>query len=203
MTNNPSRTRMIAESAIIIALSTVLSTLKIWQSPYGGSVTMLSMVPLIVLAMRRGTRVGLLAGFAYSLIQLLQGLGNVAWIPTPAGIVLCVLMDYIVPFTLLGLGGVFRNVRFTGNEKADSAIAAALGALLVTVLRYGCHTVSGAVVWYELDLQWYADDPGHIVNRYGPWAFSVIYSAVYMIPEIIATTVATPLLTRALSRIRK
>lgn len=203
MTNNPSRTRVIAESAIIVALSTVLSFLKIWQSPYGGSVTMLSMAPLIVLSMRRGTRVGLLAGFAYSLIQLLQGLGNVTWIPTPAGIVLCVLTDYILPFTLLGLGGVFRNVGFTDNEKTNTVIAAALGALLVTLLRYVCHTVSGAVVWYELDLQWYADDPGHIVNRYGPWAFSMIYSAIYMVPEIVATTVASPLLTRALSRIKK
>lgn len=202
MATNTSRTRILTESAIMVALATVLSMLKLWESPYGGSVTILSMAPIIVLAMRRGTKVGLTAGFAHSLIQLLLGLSNVAWVPTPMGIVLCILTDYIIPFTLLGLGGVFRNVKFTKNETANVVIAAALGALLVTVLRYVSHIVSGAVIWYELDLAWYADDPTHIVNLYGPWTFSAIYNGIYMIPEIIATVVGTPILTKALSKIK-
>ena len=203
MANNVSRTRALAESAIMVALATVLSMLKLWESPYGGSVTILSMAPIIVLSMRRGLRVGLGAGFAHSLIQLLLGLSNVAWVPTPGGIAVCILTDYIVPFTLLGLGGVFRNVKFTEKEGANVIIAAALGALLVTVLRYASHILSGAVIWYALDLEWYADDPTHIVNLYGPWTFSAIYNGIYMIPEIIATVVGTPLLTRALQRVKQ
>jgi len=186
------RVKLLAESAIMVALATVLSMLKIWQSPYGGSVTLLSMVPIILLSLRRGVKVGLAAGFVYSVIQLLQGLSNLSWIPTPAGIVLCALLDYILPFTLLGLGGIFRGKPW----------GAALGALLVTMLRYICHTVVGVAVWYELDLLWYADDPSHIVNLYGPWMFSMIYSAIYMVPEIIITTFGTGILHKALAKVK-
>lgn len=197
MENNKNRVHLLAECAIMVALATVLSMLVVWDSPYGGSVTVLSMVPIILLSLRHGLKTGLLAGFAYSLIQLLQGLSNLAWIPTPMGIFLGALLDYILPFTLLGLGGIFRKAL-----EHKPVLAAALGALLVTVIRYACHTVSGVVVWYELDLEWYADDPTHIVNLYGPWMFSIIYSAIYMVPEIIATTFGTSLLHQALRRVK-
>lgn len=202
MANKTSRTHILTESAIMVALSTVLSMLKLWESPYGGSVTVLSMAPIIVLSLRRGVKTGLLAGFAHSLIQLLLGLSTVAYVPTALGVVVCILTDYILPFTLLGLGGMFRDVRFTKNETCNAFLAAALGSLFVTAVRYVCHIISGAVIWYALDLVWYADDPSHIVNRYGPWAFSAIYNGVYMIPEMLATTVGTPLLTRALDKVK-
>ena len=200
---NKTRTHILTESAMMIALATVLSMIKIWEAPYGGSVTILSMAPIILLSMRRGVKVGLIAGFVHSLIQLLLGLNNVAYVPTVSGIIVCVLTDYILPFTLLGLGGIFRNVKFTKNDKTNIFIAAALGALLVTLLRYASHIVSGAMIWYALDLEWYADDPTHLVFQYGAWAFSAIYNGGYMIPEIIATTVGTPILARALSGIKK
>lgn len=201
MKNNKNRIHLLAESAIMVALAAVLSMLKVWQSPYGGSVTVLSMAPIILLSLRHGVKVGLLGGFVYSLIQLLLGLSNLAWIPTPMGIVLGALLDYILPFTLLGLGGIFRDVKL-GSDKMRPVFTAALGALLVTVIRYICHTLVGVLVWYELDLVWYADDPTHIVNLYGPWMFSVIYSAIYMVPEIIATTVGCGLLNKALIKIK-
>lgn len=203
MANNTSRIRILAESGIMVALATVLSMLKLWESPYGGSVTILSMAPIILLALRRGPVAGLCAGFAHSLIQLLLGLCNVAWVPDATGIILCILLDYILPFTLLGLGGIFRNVHFCNDDGRNLLISAFLGALLVTVLRYLCHIVSGAVIWYALDLQWYADDPTHIVNLYGPWMFSAIYNGVFMVPEILTTIIATPLLHKALSRLQK
>lgn len=200
---NKSKIRILTESAIMIALATVLSMFKIWEAPYGGSVTVLSMAPIIILSLRRGVKAGLLAGFAHSLIQLLLGLNNVAWIPDAGGIVVCILTDYILPFTVLGLAGCFRKVKFTGNDTTNLVIAAILGTLLVTLLRYLCHIVSGAVIWYALDLEWYADDPEHIVHKYGAWLFSVIYNGGYMIPEIITTTVATPLLAVAVSKVKK
>lgn len=202
MANEKNRSvHVLAESAIMIALATVLSMVKVYEAPYGGSVTLLSMAPIIILSMRRGVKTGLVAGFVHSLIQLLLGLNNVAWVPTPGGIVLCVLFDYILPFTLLGLGGCFRNVRFSKNDTANLFIAAVLGTLLVTVGRYICHIISGVAVWYALDLEWYADDPDHIVNKYGPWMFSAIYNGTFMLPEIIETVVGVPLLTKALSKV--
>ena len=174
MANQNKKTSLyvLAESAIMVALATVLSMVKVYEAPYGGSVTLLSMAPIIILSMRRGVKTGLLAGFVYSLIQLLLGLNNVAWVPTPMGIVLCCLLDYILPFTLL-----------------------------VTLLRFACHIVSGAVIWYALDLEWYADDPTHIVHKYGAWMFSVIYNGTFMLPEIVETVIGVPLLTKALSKV--
>ena len=202
MANEKNRSvHILAESAIMIALATVLSMIKVYEAPYGGSVTLLSMAPIIILSMRRGVKTGLVAGFVHSLIQLLLGLNNVAWVPTPGGIVLCILFDYILPFTLLGLGGCFRSVRFCKNDSANLMVAAVLGTLLVTLLRFACHIISGAVIWYALDLEWYADDPDHIVHKYGAWMFSTIYNGTFMLPEIIETVIGVPLLTKALSKV--
>lgn len=198
MENKQKHIRILAESAVMIALATVLSMVKLWQSPFGGSVTLLSMAPIILLALRRGTKVGLLAGLAYSVIQLLQGLSNLAWIPTPMGIFLGAMFDYILPFTLLGLAGILNR----GELSKNALLCGALAALLVTVIRFLCHTLTGVVVWYELDLEWYADDPAHIVNLYGPWMFSIIYNAIYMIPEILATTFGVALLHKALQKVQ-
>lgn len=202
MANEKNRSvHILAESAIMIALATVLSMIKVYEAPYGGSVTLLSMAPIIILSMRRGVKTGLVAGFVHSLIQLLLGLNNVAWVPTPGGIALCILFDYILPFTLLGLGGCFRSVRFCKNDTANLMVAAVLGTLLVTLLRFACHIISGAVIWYALDLEWYADDPDHIVHKYGAWMFSTIYNGTFMLPEIIETVIGVPLLTKALSKV--
>lgn len=202
MANNKDRIHILTESAIMVALATVLSMTKVWKAPYGGSVTVLAMTPIIILSMRRGIKAGLFAGFAHSIIQLLLGLNNVSYIPTPMGIMICVLTDYILPYTLLGLGGLFRNVKFSASETLNLFLATALGALLVCALRFACHVISGAVIWYALDLEWYADNPDHIVFRYGPWMFSMIYNGGYMLPETITTVIGTPILTKALSKIK-
>ncbi len=194
--------RILCESAIMVALATVLSMIKVYPAPYGGSVTILSMAPIIVLSMRRGVKTGLFAAFAYSLIQLLLGISDVMWVPTAGGIALCVLLDYILAFTVLGLGGLFRKVRFTQNDTANLILAAFLGTLLATALRYLCHIISGVVIWYALDLEWYADEPSHIVNRYGPWMFSLLYNGAYMVPEIVETCIGVPLLSKALSKVK-
>ena len=191
----------LTEAAIMVALAVVLSFIKVYQAPFGGSVTLLSMAPIIILSLRQGCGVGMAGGFVYSVIQLILGLNNVGWVPDLGGKVLCILFDYIIPFTLLGLGGMFRSVRFTKDDKANLAIAAVLGTLVVTLLRFACHIFSGIVVWYALDLGWYADDPDHIVNRYGPFLFSAIYNGAYMLPEIIETCIGVPILAVALRRV--
>ncbi len=196
-------TRELVEGGLMVALATVLSFLKIWDSPYGGSVTVLSMAPIILYSLRWGVKPGLVAGLAHALIQLIQGMSDVMYVPTAGGIAAAIILDYLLPFTLLGLGGIFRGVKFTKNDTANLILAAALGALLVTVLRFGCHLLSGVYIWYELDKVWYADEPDHLVFQVGSWAFSAIYNGTYMLPEIIATTVATPILAKALEKVNK
>lgn len=194
------RVRTLCECAIMVALATVLSMIKVYDAPYGGSVTLLSMAPIIVLSMMGGIKVGLAAGFANALVQLLLGLNNVAWVPTAWGIVLCIVLDYLLPFTALGLGGMFRRVRFTSKTAANTIFAALLGTVVVTGFRFLCHVVSGAVIWYSLNLEWYAGDPAHIVHQYGPWLFSLIYNATFMVPEILETCIGVPLLCLGLKR---
>lgn len=173
----------------MVALATVLSFIKVYEAPYGGSATLMSMLPIILVSVRRGTKCGLASGLVYSIIQLLFGLNNVAWVPDARGIVLCILFDYIIPFTLLGLAGIFAKCGRTSGKKRDCILAVLAGTLLAVLVRYLCHIVSGVVVWYALDLEWYADDPTHIANKYGPWMFSTIYNGTFMIWEIVLTTI--------------
>lgn len=196
-------TRVLTECAMMIALATVLSMIKVYEAPFGGSVTLLSMAPIIILSMRRGLKVGVAAGFVHSVLQLLLGLANVGWVPDIGGKVLCILLDYILPFTALGFGGMFRNVKFTQNKRMNIIIQALLGTLVVTLFRFACHVLSGVVIWYALDLEWYADDPTHIVNQYSKWMFSLVYNATFMVPEIIETLVGTPILAAALAKVKK
>ncbi len=194
---------LLTETALMIALASVLSLVKVYEAPFGGSVTLLSMAPIIVLSLHRGLSAGLTAGLIHSVIQLILGMSSVAWVPDVLGKVLCVLFDYIVPFTLLGLSGIFRGIRFSKNDRTNVIIQAVLGTLFVTVIRYLCHIISGVAVWYSLDIEWYADDPTHIVNRYSKWLFSAIYNGSFMIPEIIETCIGVPIITTALGRFMK
>lgn len=54
MSDSIRKTRMITESAIMIALSMVLSMVKIFELPQGGSITAASMVPLLIISFRYG-----------------------------------------------------------------------------------------------------------------------------------------------------
>lgn len=193
---------VLTESALLIALTTVLSMIKVYEAPFGGSVTLLSMAPIIILSLRHGVKIGITGGFVSSIIQLVFGLANIGWVPDIGGKLLCILFDYILPFTALGFGGMFRGIRFTKNDKANVVIAALLGTLVVTLFRFVCHIFSGVVIWYSLDLEWYADDPEHIVNRYSKWIFSLVYNGAYMIPEIIETLIGVPVLASSLSSMK-
>lgn len=207
MTNTAAKKRidihLMTECALMIALSSVLSLVKVYEAPFGGSVTLLSMAPIIVLSIHRGIMPGITAGFIHSVIQLILGLSSVAWVPDLLGKTLCIVFDYILPFTLLGLGGIFTKVRFSKNERTNRIIQAVAGAFAVTLIRYICHIISGVAVWYSLDLEWYADDPSHIVNRYSKWVFSAIYNGSFMVPEIIETCIGVPVISAAVRKIIK
>lgn len=165
-------TLMLTESAVMIALAFILSFLKVVDMPYGGSVTAFSMLPIIIIAYRYSTGWGLAAGFAFSLLQMLMGLSSLSYATSAAAAVAIILLDYIVAFTVMGLGGVFRRVI------KDQGSAMAVGALLACVLRYICHVVSGCTVWAGVSIP---TSDGLI--------YSMGYNATYMIPETLMTIV--------------
>ena len=176
MTKN-SKVRVLAEGAVMIALATVLSYVKVFHLPWGGSITLLSMLPIIIFSIKRGVKNGLLAAFLFALIQLGQGIafdGLLGWGLTPAMLAACMFLDYIGAFTVLGLGGVFGKKGFGGQMG---------GAALAVVLRYVMHVVSGAAIFHSAGMIWegFATD--------NEWLYSSLYNGAYMLPELVFTLI--------------
>ncbi len=168
------KVRMLTESAIMIALATVLSILKIAEMPYGGSVTIASALPVAIIAYRYGMKTGLFAGTVYAALQLVLGVSTLSYATSWQSAVAIIMLDYIVAFAVFGLAGVFRK------SLPNQAAAMTAGAVLVCVLRYICHVISGATVW-----------AGISIPTAAALAYSFIYNATYMLPETIVLVVAT------------
>lgn len=189
----------LVECAIMIALSVILSFITIFKLPYGGSITLCSMVPLIIVSYRRGTFWGLLAAFVYSLIQLLTGISDLKAIDGFFVVMGSVLLDYVFAYMALGLGGVFRKVI------KNAPISLGCGALVATFARYICSFLSGALLWsgYATDTLTDMANKGltfatTILENFSGKGLAVMYSlfynGMYMIPEIILTVVVCVIL---------
>ncbi len=166
-------------SALFIALSTVLSELIPSISlPFGGSITVLSMVPVCLIGIIFGTKWGLISCTAYGVIQLMFGLGNLAYATGFAAVVAIILFDYVVAYAVLGLTGVFKGVI------KNKIVACVLGVVLACLLRYLCHFITGVTVWREIADLWEAI-----------W-FSITYNGTYMIPEIITTPIGVAVIVK-------
>lgn len=171
MNTRTMKTKRLIESAALLAIATVLSELALVKLPYGGSVTLASMLPVLLIAYRYGTPWGLACGFCYGVVQQLVGLSTLSFFTTWQSVVAIILLDYLVAFGVIGVGGLFRRLR--GIRQAT---ALALGALTVCVLRYICHVVSGATVWAGLSIPTEA-----------ALIYSFAYNATYMLPEAVVT----------------
>ena len=169
-------TKRLVESSLMIALATVLSILKLGEMPYGGSITLASMLPIMIVAYRHGVPTGLVAGLGYAVIQQLLGLKNLSYFTSWQSIVAVILLDYVVAFTVAGLGGMFRGKLApaeAGTARRQS-LEFGMGAIVVSALRYIMHTISGCTVWAGLSI------PTEAALLY-----SLVYNATYMIPESI------------------
>lgn len=170
------KNRRLAESALMLALSTILSELAVFSLPFGGSVTLFSQVPIILISYRYGVKWGLTTGLAMSIIQLIFGIQNFSYVSGMVAFLILAFCDYLIAFSALGLGGMFK-----GKIKND-ILAISLGGVVVSVIRFICHFISGATIWKE-----YAE--GAPVLEY-----SLTYNASYMLPELIITVVGLVIL---------
>ena len=91
MQTNRTKTQIMVECALMIALATVLGYIPIFEMPQGGSITLCSMAPIILAAHRNGLKWGLFTGFVHSLIQMLLGFKNVLYCTTSPAMVGCIL----------------------------------------------------------------------------------------------------------------
>ncbi|MBQ8952934.1 MAG: energy-coupled thiamine transporter ThiT [Clostridia bacterium] len=153
---------MLVEGAIMVAAAQVLSMIKLWEMPWGGSIT-LAMVPILFFAVRWGTGSGLLAGFVFGILQFtFDGGFAIGW--------QSIIGDYLLAFTALGLAGLARGKR--GNVFLGTAIGG--------LARFLVHYVVGATVWAE-----YMPDTFFGMTMKSPWFYSCLYNLAYMLPNIV------------------
>lgn len=161
-------TRMLTTAAICIAMSYLLSYLKLFSMPTGGSVTLFSMLPLMIFSWLYGVVPGLVAGTAYGLLQILQR----PEIYHP----IQVLVDYPLAFAMMALAGIFRK---TGKPWALPA-----GVVIACIGRFLCHLFTGMVFFGS-----YA--PAQ--NFLSIFVYSAVYNGGYMAAETVLSTVVVAL----------
>ena len=181
-------TRKLTESALMIAIGTVLSMIK-FDLPFGGGVTVVSMLPLILISHRWGWKWGVLTAFVYSLIQLMLGLDNVGY---ATGIVMAlgvIFLDYIIAYTVIGLSGVF-DLLFGQTRKS-----VAIGIAVTFTLRFCCHLITGAWIWGEWMPETFMN-----MTMTSPWFYSFLYNGWYMLAELVITEIVAMAVYQPLKR---
>ena len=147
------KTKRLTESAMLLATAIVLelvSKMFIPEMPFGGQVTLVSMLPGVLISYRHGVRWGLVSGLGYALIEMAIGARTVAAAFQPGyfgdgtmivnALIMCAL-DYLAAFTVLGLGGMFRD----RLKKPGTALC--LGSVVALGARYVCHIGSGYILF--------------------------------------------------------
>lgn len=168
------KTKILVEGAVMVALATVLSFIRVFKLPWGGSVTLLSMLPIVLFSIRRGIGPGLTVSFVYSLIQFAQGVmdGLFGWGLTPGMLLACIFLDYIGAFFVLGIAGIFRKKGLPGWI---------CGISLSVILRFVFHFLSGVIIWHSYGELWQG------FSTENTWIYSFLYNGCYMLPELIFT----------------
>ena len=154
--------RALTEGAIFVALAQVISYLKLFELPQGGSITV-GMLPIFLYCARWGFGPGMLASFVYSLLQLLLD-GAYAWGWQS------MLGDYIVAFTVLGFAGLFHKQNYGFFT----------GTVVGSLARFLVHYVVGATVWAE-----YMPENFFGMTMHSPWFYSMLYNGSYMLIDMI------------------
>lgn len=203
--------RKLTESAMLLALAIILelvAKLIIPELPFGGQITLASMLPVVLISYRHGIKWGFVAAFAYALLEMALGAKTVsaAFLPDYFGdgvmifnaILMC-LLDYVLAFTALGLGGIFRN------KLKNNGAALACGSLVALGTRYLCHILSGYILFGSY-AEWFFTQDGFpawgasLVSTLNPTVLSIVYSIVYngmyMVPELIITAVMALIISR-------
>lgn len=172
-----SSTERLVVTAVLIGLATALSMITLYKLPMGGSITLLSMLPIIIISVKYGVGWGLTGAFAYSLIQLGLDIGNglFAWGLSPIGIVGSIFLDDIIAYTVLGFSGMFR-------KKGVPGICA--GVFITVFVKFICHFVSGGLIFGSFA-------PDIFSNG---WIYSLAYNGSYMLPELIFTMIGSVIL---------
>lgn len=170
-------TRRLTVSAVMIALGAALSMVRVFELPLGGSVTLLSMLPVCTIAICYGTRWGLTCSILYAFAQIGLDMGKLMGYGMTASIWIgCLVFDYIIAFGGLGIAGLF-------SKKGTFGICS--GVFLALLVRFISHFISGAILFGV-----FAPEGWNV------YFYSLCYNGSYMLPELIFTMIGAVLLFR-------
>lgn len=130
--NPKSETRSLTFAAVSVALAFALSYIRLFRLPQGGSITLVSLLPLMLYSQMFGVKKGVLVGVVFGLLSAIQD----PWILHPAQF----LLDYPLAFGCIGLSGIFTQKGIDGKK---GILRFALGSVLAVTLRYFSHVLSG------------------------------------------------------------
>jgi thiamine transporter len=178
------RTRVLVEMALSIALAYVLGRFAVMRMPNGGSIS-LNMLPLFVFALRRGLRPGLAAGAVYGLLDLTLDPYVINWTQ--------LLLDYPFAYMMIGaagaLGPLWRREVAHGRAARAAWTVAVPAISLGSALRLYVHWLSGVIFFG----QFAGDQPVAL--------YSLLYNLSYVGPSLVlcsaAAVVVMPTLERA------
>ena len=205
------KTKRQTESAMLLALAIVLELISkaiIPEMPFGGQVTLVAMLPVVLISYRYGVKWGFVSGFCYALLEMALGAKTVSAAFQPGyfgddtmifkAILMC-LLDYLLAYTMMGLGGVFRD------KIKNPGTSLMCGSLVALGARYLSHILSGYLLfsgWAD----WFFTQDGFpawgakLVESLSPvalgWVYSIVYNGFYMVPELILTAIAAQLIAR-------
>ena len=211
VTSKMKKTKRLTESAMLLAIAIVLelvSKMFIPEQTFGGQITIVAMLPVVLISYRHGLKWGFVASFTYALLEMAIGMKNVssAFLPGYFGddamivnaLLMC-LLDYVVAYTMLGLGGAFRN------KIKDPGVGLMCGSLVALGARFAAHILSGYILFSSW-AEWYFTQEGfpawgaQLVESLSPeglgWVYSIVYNGMYMIPEIVFTAIVALVIAR-------
>lgn len=175
----PSRVRIAAEVGLTLALSAVLGLLVVWRMPQGGSISLV-MLPLLILSLLRGPRVGMAAGALYGVLDFMIN----PYFLHPVQVVL----DYPAAFAACGLAGLFAagwaSLAAEGRYGVAFVRSALPGIVVGALGRYAAHVLSGIVFFAS-----YAKEAGQ-----APVVYSAIYNSFVLVSAALCAVIAAAVL---------
>ena len=178
MSKKITETQVLAESAIMVALSIAIfavSDMLPWPFVYGGGFSIFGQVPIILISYRHGIKNGLPAALVLAMFEMMMGYKNFTYVTGLASYLIVAFADYIVAFGCLGLGGMFRD-KFGGKQSIEMAV----GGGVVCVIRFICHFISGVTIWR-----------GYCPEGMAVGLYSFIYNGSYMVIELVLTVIGS------------
>lgn len=186
MTKTKQHLYSLCECGILVAAAVVISFLQIpWFWANGGSISFVA-VPLVLIGYRHGIGWGFGACMAYGLVDCIIG-GGIGW-----GIV-SVILDYVLAYGAIGIAGLFRGKGLLSLE---------LGVLAGNLARFAVHFVAGITAW-KIAVGDTEEIFGMTFGADMSVVYSILYNGSYMLPNLILSLVAMPLLYPAIKKIEK